>query len=195
MKKNKVLSYEEFIGLANKHYENGGNAIVECWDRSTFTEYISQFGPITLPEAHKIIHGYHQEQLEEFALIFDKTEVKGDNKMIMNCIVEMSDSIKNQIFFDGFKFMLSDGSFIRFDFATIRSNIHGNIIEFECSDPLYDVFPEMKTHKNQLSNAQITNVYYDTEDEIKPVRLIEVKIFDTNATYYYIKNEEVPDVQ
>ena len=37
----KGLSYEEFIALANEHYENGGNAIVKCWDRITFNEYIS----------------------------------------------------------------------------------------------------------------------------------------------------------
>ncbi len=191
----KGLSYEEFIALANEHYENGGNAIVECWDRITFNEYISQFGSIALSEAHEIIHGYHQEQLEEFALISDKTDVKGNNKLSMNCILEMSDNIKNQIFFDGFEFMLSDGSIIRIDFATIKSNIHENVIEFECSAPLYDVFPEMKTHINQLSTAQITNVYYDTEDDIKPVRLIEVKIYDPNRNYYYTKNKEVPNVQ
>ena len=128
-------------------------------------------------------------------LISDKTDVKGNNKLSMNCILEMSDNIKNQIFFDGFEFMLSDGSIIRIDFATIKSNIHENVIEFECSAPLYDVFPEMKTHINQLSTAQITNVYYDTEDDIKPVRLIEVKIYDPNRNYYYTKNKEVPNVQ
>lgn len=100
----------------------------------------------------------------------------------------MSDNIKNPIFFDGFEFKLTDGTSIRIDFATIESMIHENIVKFECSDPLYEVFPEMSKIKENLINAQITDVIYDTEDKIEPVRLLKVEIFDPAATYYYAEN-------
>ena len=108
--------------------------------------------------------------------------------LFMNCTIEMSDNIKNQIFFDGFEFKLTDGSSRRIDFATIESKIHGNIVKFECSDPLYEVFPEMRKIKENLINAQITDIIYDTEDKIEPIRIIKVEIFDTAATYYYAEN-------
>ncbi len=108
--------------------------------------------------------------------------------LFMSCTIEMSDNIKNPIFFDGFEFKLTDGSSIRIDFATIESKIHGNIVKFKCSDPLYEVFPEMKEIKENLINAQITDIIYDTENEIKPIRILKVEIFDPVATYYYAEN-------
>lgn len=71
MGENKVLSYEEFIALASEHYEDGGNAIVECWDHNTFNEYISQFGSITIKRAKQIIDEYAQEDQEELAILFN----------------------------------------------------------------------------------------------------------------------------
>lgn len=38
MKKN-GLTYEELIDLAKKHYNDGGDGVVECWDRNTFDSY------------------------------------------------------------------------------------------------------------------------------------------------------------
>lgn len=43
----KALSFEEFIALAMKHYNKGGDGYVECWDERTFNDYIADCGPIT----------------------------------------------------------------------------------------------------------------------------------------------------
>ena len=43
----KELTWKELYKLALRHYENGGDGIVECWDESTFNEYVAEFGPIT----------------------------------------------------------------------------------------------------------------------------------------------------
>ena len=43
----KELTWKEFYKLALHNYENGGDGIVECWDESTFNEYVAEFGPIT----------------------------------------------------------------------------------------------------------------------------------------------------
>lgn len=43
----KELTWKEFYKLALKNYENGGDGIVECWDESTFNEYVAEFGLIT----------------------------------------------------------------------------------------------------------------------------------------------------
>jgi len=47
----KVLSFEEFIALAMKHYSKGGDGYVECWDERTFSDYVADFGPITRSKA------------------------------------------------------------------------------------------------------------------------------------------------
>ena len=47
----KVLSFEEFIALAMKHYNKGGDGYVECWDRKVFDEYVADCGPITRSRA------------------------------------------------------------------------------------------------------------------------------------------------
>ena len=54
MKKN-GLTYEDFIALAKKHYNAGGDGVVECWDKSVFDTYVSMFGPITKRVAMSII--------------------------------------------------------------------------------------------------------------------------------------------
>lgn len=43
----KELTWKELYKLALRNYENGGDGIVECWDESTFNEYVAEFGPIT----------------------------------------------------------------------------------------------------------------------------------------------------
>ena len=43
----KPLTWKELYKLALRNYENGGDGIVECWDESTFNEYVAEFGPIT----------------------------------------------------------------------------------------------------------------------------------------------------
>ncbi len=52
---NKTLSYDELISLARKHYNDGGDGIVECWDENTYNTYIKEYGPITTKVAMQII--------------------------------------------------------------------------------------------------------------------------------------------
>ena len=40
----KELTWKELYKLALRNYENGGDGIVECWDESTFNEYVAEFG-------------------------------------------------------------------------------------------------------------------------------------------------------
>lgn len=47
----KALTYEELIALAEKHYNKGGDVVVECWDRRQFDDYVGEFGPITRSDA------------------------------------------------------------------------------------------------------------------------------------------------
>lgn len=51
MPRAKALTYEEFIEYARKHYDRGGDAYFECWDRRTFDEYVRLFGPVTKRKA------------------------------------------------------------------------------------------------------------------------------------------------
>lgn len=41
--------------LAQKHYNEGGDGIVECWDESTYNEYVFMFGAITRKTALQLI--------------------------------------------------------------------------------------------------------------------------------------------
>lgn len=50
-----VLTFSELIKLAQRHYSEGGDGIVECWDENTFNSYISMFGPITRKTALQLI--------------------------------------------------------------------------------------------------------------------------------------------
>lgn len=50
-----ILSFPELIELAKKHYNEGGDGIVECWDENTFNEYVSLFGPLTQASAMRLV--------------------------------------------------------------------------------------------------------------------------------------------
>lgn len=50
----KILTYEEFMDYAKKHYERGGDSYFECWDERTFAEYTAKWGGITRSEALKM---------------------------------------------------------------------------------------------------------------------------------------------
>ena len=53
------VTYKELIALARKHYDKGGDGIVECWDRRTFDTYVEMFGPISKRCAMRLIRlGY-----------------------------------------------------------------------------------------------------------------------------------------
>ena len=57
--KAKPVTFEELIELAKKHYNKGGDGIVECWDRHTFDEYVRMFGPISKRAAMRLVRlGY-----------------------------------------------------------------------------------------------------------------------------------------
>lgn len=56
----KPLTYEEFITLAMKHYNEGGDVIVECWDRKAFEDH----GPITKSDAVRIMGLYEAVESE-----------------------------------------------------------------------------------------------------------------------------------
>lgn len=45
--KTKGMGYDEFIDYAQKHYNKGGDAYVECWDRKQFDYFVKNFGEIT----------------------------------------------------------------------------------------------------------------------------------------------------
>lgn len=47
----KVLTFEEFIEYAQKHYNKGGDGFVECWEKRDFDEYVGMFGGITKRKA------------------------------------------------------------------------------------------------------------------------------------------------
>lgn len=50
----KALTFEELQTLALKNYNNGGDAIVECWDKQTYDFYVKEFGCITEKTALKM---------------------------------------------------------------------------------------------------------------------------------------------
>ena len=47
----KILTYEELIELAKKHYNEGGDGVYECWDKMVFDSYVKLFGPLTEKKA------------------------------------------------------------------------------------------------------------------------------------------------
>ena len=65
MKNNeKAITYEEFQKLGRKHYNEGGDAIVECWDQKSFNNYCEEFGPMTEAKALDIIGLYDEDEQE-----------------------------------------------------------------------------------------------------------------------------------
>lgn len=54
-KMKKIFTYEDLIQLAQKHYNEGGDGIVECWTRETFDEYVAEFGPMTRSSALALV--------------------------------------------------------------------------------------------------------------------------------------------
>ena len=48
---NEPMTYEELIQFALENYTKGGDSVYECWDETTFNEYVQEFGPITKKKA------------------------------------------------------------------------------------------------------------------------------------------------
>ena len=56
----KAMTYEELIEYAEKHYNKGGDSVVECWDKKTFDIYVKEFGPITKRRALQMFKLYYE---------------------------------------------------------------------------------------------------------------------------------------
>lgn len=70
----KVLTYAELIALAKKHYNEGGDGIVECWSEKDFDEYVEEFGPVTLRIAFDIMELHDEDIKAEIVSLFGNTE-------------------------------------------------------------------------------------------------------------------------
>ncbi len=64
----KALTFKEFIELANKYYEKGGDSYVECWDETTFNQYTEWFGEITQKRARRMFKSNYEEEKEHMAI-------------------------------------------------------------------------------------------------------------------------------
>lgn len=62
------MTYQQFKALAMKHYNEGGDVIVECWSESDFNEYVSECGEITRSTAFEIMGLYDAVETETEAL-------------------------------------------------------------------------------------------------------------------------------
>ena len=55
------MTYEELTTYAMEHYDEGGDVIVECWDKKTFDFYVKEFGKITKAKADKMFAEWKDE--------------------------------------------------------------------------------------------------------------------------------------
>ncbi len=68
MVREKALTYEEFIALAQENYNRGGDVVVECWDQRQFDYYVKEFGAMTKTKALQTFRLYKAEQREQAAM-------------------------------------------------------------------------------------------------------------------------------
>jgi hypothetical protein len=54
----KTMTYKEFQTLALVHYNQGGDAVVECWDESDFNDYLAEVGEMTKESALALFEMY-----------------------------------------------------------------------------------------------------------------------------------------
>ena len=59
------MNYQEFMAYAKKNYNNGGDAIVECWDEKQFNEYVAECGPMTKERADDLMGMYEEVRADE----------------------------------------------------------------------------------------------------------------------------------
>lgn len=64
MAKAKTLTYEELIALAQEHYTEGGDGVVECWESYQFDDYVKEFGPMTRADALALFRLYKSQERE-----------------------------------------------------------------------------------------------------------------------------------
>lgn len=58
----KGLTYEELMDYALAHYNTGGDATYECWDRDSYEYYVKEFGPITKRRALSMFRVDYEEE-------------------------------------------------------------------------------------------------------------------------------------
>lgn len=63
----KPLTYEEFIKLARKHYNKGGDTYFECWSKKEWDFYTSNFGSVTEQKALKMFRDSYEIDREHKA--------------------------------------------------------------------------------------------------------------------------------
>lgn len=63
----KYITYDELMKLAMRHYNEGGDAIYECWDQRTFDDYVAMFGPMTKAQALRMFTVNNDIEKEEEA--------------------------------------------------------------------------------------------------------------------------------
>ena len=76
----KALTYEEFIALAKKNYNNGGSSFVECWEDYQFADYVRMFGPVTEEEALSMFRNEYDNETEQCC---DEEEVERINAVAL----------------------------------------------------------------------------------------------------------------
>lgn len=70
MAKGRVLTYDEFIALAQENYTKGGEIAVECWDKKTFDHHVKEYGPVTKTKALRMFKRWRSEEREREAMMF-----------------------------------------------------------------------------------------------------------------------------
>lgn len=63
------MNYEEFIALARKNYNEGGDIAVECWEEYQFADYVKMFGPVTKTKAIMMFKQWEDEEKEQCAVM------------------------------------------------------------------------------------------------------------------------------
>lgn len=57
------MTYEELLVLALEHYNEGGDCVYECWERTEFNAYVEMFGPMTHEQAFALFRTYKQLEI------------------------------------------------------------------------------------------------------------------------------------
>ena len=55
-----AMTYEEFKAFGQANCCNGGDTIVECWERSDFDAYVNEFGKMTKEAAQDLCKMYKE---------------------------------------------------------------------------------------------------------------------------------------
>lgn len=62
MKTGIITNYSELEAFGKKHYNEGGDVFVECWDQSTLDYYAAEGSPLTWEDVYSICSIQQEEQ-------------------------------------------------------------------------------------------------------------------------------------